>query len=107
MKIYFLYSHLYCKKKTQTLTGLQRIRRKTHYEVLLVAPKKQLHVLYNIIMVIDLNIYCLICLKLIKVFKDVIFEKKKNEINKKKPRCTELQRPIHNRNTHEDKEMIS
>lgn len=60
-------------------------------------------------MVIDLNIYCLLCLKLIKVFKDAIFEKNKMKINKqtKKPRCTEQQSPIHNRNSHTDKEMIS
>lgn len=41
--------------------------------------------LYNIIMVIDINIYCLICLKLIKVFKDVIFEKNKMKSIKKNP----------------------
>lgn len=41
MKIYFLYSYLYLKKQQQTLTGLQIIRRKTQYEVLLVAPKKK------------------------------------------------------------------
>lgn len=33
-------------------------------------------------MVIDFNIYCLFCFKLIKVFKDVIFEKNNMEINK-------------------------
>lgn len=33
-------------------------------------------------MVIDLNIYCLLCLKLIKVFKDAIFEKNNIKINK-------------------------
>lgn len=35
-------------------------------------------------MVIDLNIYCLLCLKLIKVFKDAIFEKNNMKINKQK-----------------------
>lgn len=41
--------------------------------------KKQLHVSYKIIMIIDLNNFCLSCLKLIKVFKNVIFEKKKKK----------------------------
>lgn len=59
-------------------------------------------------MIIDLNHFCLFCLKLINVFKNVIFEKKnKVKINKKQNRCTEQQSPIHYRNTHTDKEMIS